>query len=179
VNRIDTDILVKIKRSLLTCLEQLENEAIILIDAEGKHWVNDLARKIIAQRGIAVEEFTEWIKLGSSHLQDISYHDICVHLCRLPNKEVVSILKPECKDLGTIKDVDLTEKQKEILRYVLVGFTNKEIAHRMNLSPSTVNTHLDNIYSKLGCSYRLEASLIALKNGLFLHSRKILPKEKS
>jgi DNA-binding CsgD family transcriptional regulator len=176
VNKIDSDILAKIRKSLKTCLEQLENEPIILIDAKGKYRVNSFARKIIFQRGISLEDFTDWIRLGSSHLQDISYRDIHVHICRLHKKEVIASLKLEPKGTGTKKEVNLTEKQKEILRYVLRGLSNKEIARGMHISPGTVNSHLDNIYRTLGCSSRLEAALSALKKGLFLCSREEYPK---
>jgi DNA-binding CsgD family transcriptional regulator len=178
VNKTDSDILAKIKKSLKACLAQLENEPIILIDAKGKYWVNSFARKIISKRGISIEDFTEWIRVGSSHLQDVSHRDIHVHMCRLRKKEVIAFLKLEPKYSDTVKKIDLTEKQKEILRYVLGGFSNKEIADRMRISPGTVNSHLDNIYLKLRCSSRLEASLIALKDGLFLRSREVLSKER-
>ncbi len=178
MNKIDKDILASLKHSLITCLEQLENEPIILIDAKGKHRVNSLARKIIAQRGMSVEDFMEWIKAGSSHLQDISCRDVRVHMCRLRNKEVFAFLKLESEDPRTMKEVNLTEKQKEILRYVVKGLSNKEIADKMLIRPGTVNTHLDIIYLKLGCSSRLEASLIALKNGLFLRSPEVPSKKR-
>ena len=159
VNKIDKDILARLKKSLTACFNQLQNEPIILIDTKGKRWVNSLAAKIIRQRGLFTEDFTEWIKVGSTHLQDIAYRDVCVHMCRLHNNEVVAFLKTECENTWKTKEVKLTGKQKEILRYVLDGFSNKEIANKMIISPATVNTHLDNIYLKLGCSSRIEASL--------------------
>jgi hypothetical protein len=78
VNKADSDILAKIKKALEACLKELENEPIILIDAKGKYWVNSFARKIVSQRGISLEDFTEWIKVGSSHLQDASHRDVHV-----------------------------------------------------------------------------------------------------
>jgi DNA-binding NarL/FixJ family response regulator len=112
----------------------------------------------------------EWIKAGSSHLHNISHRNIEVHMCLLPKKEVIAILKTGSKKID-IEKVTLTEKEKEILYYILEGLSNKEIAKTIGRSPGTVNSHLDNIYRKLGCSSRLEASLIALKNGLFFGSR--------
>jgi DNA-binding CsgD family transcriptional regulator len=169
VNEMESTVLGRIKKSLTSVLENLEKEPIILVDADGGHWVNSFARQVITQRGIPMEDFIEWIKIGSSHLQNISHSDIQVHMMRLPQNEVIALLKPDGNKPDATK-VALTGKQKDILHYVLKGFSNKEIANRMKISPGTVNSHLDTIYSKLGCSSRLEASLIALKKGLFISS---------
>jgi DNA-binding NarL/FixJ family response regulator len=141
----------------------------MLVDANGGHRVNSFARQVIAQRRIPMEDFIEWIKIGSSHLQNISQSDIQVHMIRLPQNEVIVLLKPDGNKPDATK-VALTGKQKDILHYVLKGFSNKEIANRMEISPGTVNSHLDTICSKLGCSSRPEASLIALEKGLFISS---------
>jgi len=42
----------------------------------------------------------------------------------------------------------------------------------MGVSPGTINSHLDSIYRKLGCSNRLEAAFTALRCGLVLPSEK-------
>jgi len=153
----------------MSVIENLEKEPIILVDAEGGHWVNSFARKVIDQRRIPMEDFIEWIKIGASHLQNISHSDIQIHMMRLPQNEVIALLKCNGNEPDTER-VALTGKQKDILHCVLKGFSNKEIANKMKISPGTVNSHLDAIYSKLGCSSRLEASLIALKRGLFVSS---------
>ncbi|MDI6715653.1 MAG: LuxR C-terminal-related transcriptional regulator [Actinomycetota bacterium] len=43
----------------------------------------------------------------------------------------------------------LTGRQKQVLRLINQGLTNKEIAHRLNLSTSTINNHRKNIHRKL------------------------------
>ena len=103
----------------------------------------------------------------------MEFGDLTIHICRLPYSDVIAILnlKQKCKGRRIAGEFNLTEKQKEVLRHLLKGLSNSEIANKMNISPGTVNTHLDNIYLKLGCSSRGEASLIALKKGLFLQSR--------
>ena len=172
LNKMESTVLERIKKSLTSVIENLEKEPIILVDAEGGHWVNSFAKEVIDRRGISMEDFIEWIKIGASHLQNISHSDIQVHMMRLPQNEVIALLKFDGSKSDT-KRVSLTGKQKDILHCVLKGFSNKEIANRMRISPGTVNSHLDTIYSKLRCSSRLEASLIALKNGLFISSRGI------
>lgn len=48
------------------------------------------------------------------------------------------------------KTLQLTFKEKEIIKYISDGFTNEEIASTLFLSPLTVKTHRKNIYYKLG-----------------------------
>jgi len=42
----------------------------------------------------------------------------------------------------------LTPKEREVIRYVVDGYSNKEIADKMNISPRTIETHRANVLSK-------------------------------
>lgn len=48
----------------------------------------------------------------------------------------------------------LTERQREIVEWVAQGLSNKEIGQRLNISPTTVKTHLQNIFERIGVSGR-------------------------
>jgi len=61
------------------------------------------------------------------------------------------------------RQADLTPREREVLRLVAEGRTNKQIAAALQLSPRTVNFHLDNIYAKLGVHSRTEAAIYALR----------------
>lgn len=56
----------------------------------------------------------------------------------------------------------LSTRENEVLALVAQGMENKEIAERLNLSVTTVNTHLQSIYSRLGVQNRVEAVRVAL-----------------
>lgn len=60
-----------------------------------------------------------------------------------------------------IVDVQLTSKEREILALIKEGHTNKEIATNLFVEVSTVKTHINKIYSKIGVSNRSEAQSIA------------------
>ncbi len=63
---------------------------------------------------------------------------------------------------------DLTVRQKEIIKYVLHGFTNQEISEKLFISVSTVKTHLNNIFKELQVSNRLSLySKLIGKNEVF------------
>jgi DNA-binding CsgD family transcriptional regulator len=62
----------------------------------------------------------------------------------------------------------LTEREKEILRMVATGITNREIAYQLSISVNTVKVHLRNIFAKLGAESRTEATMIAVREGWVL-----------
>jgi NarL family two-component system response regulator LiaR len=60
----------------------------------------------------------------------------------------------------------LTEREKEVLRLVAKGLSNKAVAQALNLCEGTVRVHVSNILGKLGASSRTEAAVRALQVGL-------------
>ncbi|HRE49554.1 MAG TPA: response regulator transcription factor [Aggregatilineales bacterium] len=63
-------------------------------------------------------------------------------------------------------DFGLTEREREVLRDMSAGFSLKEIADRLVISPSTVKFHLTNILGKMGVQTRAEAIVLAAKHNL-------------
>jgi DNA-binding NarL/FixJ family response regulator len=52
----------------------------------------------------------------------------------------------------------LTEREEQVARLVVDRRTNPEVAETLFLSPKTVETHLRNIFRKLGVSSRVEVA---------------------
>ena len=59
----------------------------------------------------------------------------------------------------------LQHRELEVLRTAAKGMSNKEIATELVISERTVQTHMVNIFRKMGVSSRIEAVLRALKEG--------------
>src|SRR3989338_2855289 len=57
---------------------------------------------------------------------------------------------------------DLTERGKEILRLIVLGGTNKEIAGKLGISEKTVKNHLSSIFCTLHVNNRTKAAVYAL-----------------
>ncbi|GEM_PF-4286948 len=52
----------------------------------------------------------------------------------------------------------LTERQMQVLDLVARGFSNKEIARSLTISPETVKSHLKQVYSRFSVTNRIEAA---------------------
>jgi NarL family two-component system response regulator LiaR len=61
---------------------------------------------------------------------------------------------------------DLTERERDVLRLLVEGRSNLEIADILMVSRSTVKTHVSHILEKLGVDSRLEAVTLAIRNNL-------------
>lgn len=62
------------------------------------------------------------------------------------------------------KDFNLTKREHEILSFLVEGLSYKMIAERCNVSTSTVNSHIQNIYEKLQVHTVVEAVMKAVEN---------------
>lgn len=60
----------------------------------------------------------------------------------------------------------LSPREKEILRLLADGYSNKEIAEKLVVSSSTIHTHRSNLMQKLGLSSRYELVQYARRHGL-------------
>jgi NarL family two-component system response regulator LiaR len=61
---------------------------------------------------------------------------------------------------------ELTEREREVLQLLAEGMRNEGIAHKLFISPQTVQTHVRNLLAKLGVHSKLEAVAFAVKHGL-------------
>jgi LuxR family maltose regulon positive regulatory protein len=76
--------------------------------------------------------------------------------------QTTPIEKPKSK---TIPE-PLSERELDILRLIAMGRSNQEIAETLVIAISTVKSHINNLYSKLGTNRRTEAIAIARDMGL-------------
>jgi two-component system, NarL family, response regulator LiaR len=65
------------------------------------------------------------------------------------------------------KTVDaLTPREKDVLRLLAAGKSNREIADALAISDQTVKSHVSHVLDKLGVGSRTQAALYAIQNGL-------------
>ena len=61
---------------------------------------------------------------------------------------------------------ELTPTEENVLRMIVGGMSNKEIAFALDVSENTVKTHNQNIFGKIGVSDRTSAATTAIRRGL-------------
>ena len=60
----------------------------------------------------------------------------------------------------------LSAREVEVLQMIAYGSSNREVAEALHISPQTVKTYLERIFTKLGVSDRTRAVAMALKHGI-------------
>ena len=128
------------------------------------------------------EYFFEILKTGASGyiLKAAETNDLITAIRAVFRGEVFlyptmakQLLSEYLKRLGEGEKSDqptLTPREKEVLRLLAEGYSNREIAKRLVVSLSTVHSHHTNIMRKLNLSSRHELVLYARQNGLVLDS---------
>ncbi|MEU1340748.1 AAA family ATPase [Streptomyces sp. NPDC005827] len=69
--------------------------------------------------------------------------------------------------LDPAENLGLTSRERDVLRLVSAGRTNRQIAEELFISPKTASVHVSNILGKLGVSGRGEAAAVAHRLELF------------
>jgi len=80
----------------------------------------------------------------------------------LLNKPSRNATKPPSAPLTRL----LTERERDVLRWISLGASNKTAAQKLSISPSTVRTHVESVFRKLECTTRAAATLKATQLGL-------------
>lgn len=73
---------------------------------------------------------------------------------------------------GNIKSTDLSKREIQVLREVIMGFTNAEIAERLNISQHTVRDYIQVIMEKTGYRTRTELAVKARETGIIIPDKK-------
>ncbi|WP_020103341.1 HD domain-containing phosphohydrolase [Mycobacterium sp. 360MFTsu5.1] len=60
----------------------------------------------------------------------------------------------------------LTGRELEVLELLVRGSSNRQIAQHLSITPRTVGTHVEHIYTKIGVSTRGAAAMFAMRHGL-------------
>jgi putative nucleotidyltransferase with HDIG domain len=105
------------------------------------------------------------------HSQTVNPRELlhAARACRLSAESLRSVMYELPQGTGNAKrNVDpcpLSTREVEVLKRLAEGKVYKQIAHDLELSTSTVRTHLHNTYAKVGAVDRAQAVLIATEQG--------------
>lgn len=75
-------------------------------------------------------------------------------------------------NFGNIKSTELSKREIEVLREVILGYTNAEIAERLSISQHTVRDYIQVIMEKTGFRSRTELAVKAREIGIIIPDKK-------
>jgi two-component system nitrate/nitrite response regulator NarL len=132
--------------------------AVVLLDSQDRDTVVEAfragARGVFSREG-SVESFCKCIHCvhqGQIWASTREVEFVVEALAATPN-----VMAGDAKALSV-----LSKREAEVVRYLAQGFTNREIAERMNLSQHTIKNYLFRVFDKLGVSSRVELLFLAL-----------------
>jgi DNA-binding response OmpR family regulator len=127
-----------------------------LLPARVQEWLQKRSHQDVKSTAdsIALETDASPLKLQLSYVGQVASKEI---LLRLVEGEF------ENDNLVLKRKLRLTQREAEVLMWIARGKSNRDIAEILNLSPRTVNKHLEQIYSKLGVENRASAAALAVR----------------
>lgn len=114
-------------------------------------------------RAIGVDSF--WYK-------EVSEEPILELMDRTMAGENIYPDKTPSVSFGNIKSTDLSEREIAVLREVILGYTNAEIAERLNISQYTVRDYIQVLMEKTGYRTRTELAVKARESGIIIPDKK-------
>jgi two-component system nitrate/nitrite response regulator NarL len=82
------------------------------------------------------------------------------------SRRIESHVLEEIRLRGGERGTRLSAREREVLNLVAAGLTAPDIAARLHVEPSTIKSHLQSIYEKLGVSERAAAVAEGMRRGL-------------
>ncbi|MRW90023.1 response regulator [Duganella sp. FT80W] len=159
-----------------SALDAFGNAVIAMTPRDGKVvWQTPLARTLM--QGYMVDaELPAWLQATQlAHSQGQSHPPLTLARGsrRLifsaaefsENEQWMIVLREESDDAQIEKlmaSFKLTQRESEVLNWVIKGKTNRDIGNILGTSPRTVNKHLEHVFIKLGVETRTSAASVAL-----------------
>ncbi len=126
------------------------------------------------------ELVVEGLRAGAAGylLKDCSAEELCTAVRTVARGQVLlqtasaaqllaGLVLPSSQKLqSTAEKLGLTERECDVLRVIVQGRTNSEIAAELYVSEATVKTHINHIFAKLGARDRAHAVVLAHQLGL-------------
>src|SRR4051794_34251274 len=70
------------------------------------------------------------------------------------------------RDVAVQRLQTLTEREREVLAQIGLGYTNAEIAQRLHMSEATVKSHVTHLFDKLSATNRVQLAIAAFRAGV-------------
>ena len=159
-----------------SALDAFGNAVIAMTPRDGKIvWQTPLARTLM-QGYLVDSELTAWLAATqAAHSQGLSHPPLTLargsrrlifSAAEFSEDEQWMIVLREESDVAQIEKLmaafKLTQRESEVLNWLIKGKTNRDIGEILGTSPRTVNKHLEHVFVKLGVETRTSAAAVAM-----------------
>jgi len=140
-----------------------------VLDAFGPAYVYEIARtrwrlaEALAEAGRRDEAEEQWHQAAQA-ADRLRARPLRAALADLSRRARIGTA-PDDRPHGDVL-ASLTSREREVLRLLAAGRSNREIAAVLFITPKTASVHVSNILGKLGAASRTEAAAIAYREGL-------------
>ena len=156
----------------------IAGQSIFAIDANGvKSWSTPQADRLLAMLGDAERasllhgDIPKWLLrkpvTGSKfHYESNNYKFTAIYFGLSGNGEhLIRFVDDSAVDEATVikEYFSVTQREAEVYLWLAKGKTNREIAQILDMSPRTVNKHLEQLFKKLGVANRTSAATMAIQ----------------
>lgn len=126
------------------------------------------ARLIVLTTYDTEEDIYRGLRAGAMAylLKDAPPHDLLSTIRAVANGQKHIPPQVAAKLAERMLTPELTERERDVLRELVAGRSNREIGAALAISEGTVRTHVQSILSKLGAQDRTQAVTMALRRGL-------------
>ena len=170
----------KIKKDIVNCYKGYTKnlfKEIRILSKEKKHILLEIfAKNIIINNKTAVVGGILEVGLSKEKKQGINYNRINQILKYLTEEDKIIVedamntnattSKKEYKQEQIINKIGLSKRELEVLKYICMGLTNKEIAEKLFLSKRTIDRHRTNIMYKTNANNTAKLVAFAVKHNL-------------
>ncbi len=143
-----------IKVVVLTSHEREEEVISALGSGANAYCLKDIDSNRLAEAIETVAEGGAWL--------DPAIASVALKLCPRPQEVKIAVKKPGSQD----NKAQLTEREMEVLRLLVEGMSNTEIANELVVSVHTAKAHVCNILQKLYVNDRVQAAVKAIREGI-------------
>jgi len=142
-----------------------------VVDAFGEGFVYETARsrwrlaEALAEAGDRESAGQQWL-LAREVADELRAAPLQADLADLGRRARIGPADRAAGPAGRGPLAGLTDRERDVLRLLATGHSNKEIGTELFISPKTVSVHVSNILAKLRAASRTEAAAIAHREGL-------------
>ncbi|MFB7596854.1 AAA family ATPase [Streptomyces sp. NPDC056160] len=129
-----------------------------------------LAEALLAADEDQRERATELLRLAHAVAGHLGARPLADSVALLAQRARLPLTKPAQRPAAPgdpAESLGLTSRERDVLRLVSLGRTNRQIAGELFISPKTASVHVSNILAKLGVSGRVEAAAVAHRLEMF------------